>query len=278
MQKFLVGPNVGGAAITFGAVKYLIRKCGEGLDPLWQAMNENPGWPILESHGEVGFVEQDLFSPLLTAWWKYFKGSKTTTEEFLFDGNVRDNSEIGFLYGESSDLRGILIPFIERLEGNFAEFDKANNDTQLRVVEVPDGFFCGVSEDPETGCEVVEEYPKMWHARYDSEYRILAEIKKFCYRDASTTDWFEDGKVYQLADSLKIVLSGNYGVALCKTDERGWYYLFLAKNTYYRTVGDRPKVVFEIVDEHEAKFGLLETFKEAAKVDAYVALIAKIRS
>ena len=40
MQKFLVGTNIGGAAISFGAVKYLIRKCGEGLDPLWQALTK----------------------------------------------------------------------------------------------------------------------------------------------------------------------------------------------------------------------------------------------
>lgn len=276
MQKFLVGPDVGGAAISFGAAKYLVQQCGEGIDPLWQDINEHPDWKISESHGEVGFVEKSVFSPLLTAWWKYYSGSKTCDKEFTFDDNVTDSSEISFLYGESRDMRTVLIPYIERLDGNFYVFDHENNGTPLRIVEVPDGYFCGVMEDPETGCECVEEYPRMWHARYDDEYRVLAEIRKFCYRDAENTVWFEDGKVYEL-EHAKIVLSGDSGVALCNAGDRGEFYLFLTKNTYYRATDDRPRVVFEVVDEHESRFGLPEPFKPAKRIDSFVALIAKLR-
>lgn len=138
MQKFLVCPAVGGAAITFAAVKYLVKNYGEGIDPIFEVLNRNPDG-ISDSHGQVGFVEQDLYSPLLTEWWRLFKSRHTSaSKEFTFAENVTDSSELPFLWGDYAGIRNMLIPFIERMEGHYVMFDKLNNDTPLRVVEVPD--------------------------------------------------------------------------------------------------------------------------------------------
>ena len=272
MQKFLVGPGIGGAAISLGAVKYLVRTCGEGLDPVWEYMNTHPDEKVDESNGEVGFVSKDLFSPLLTEWWRLYRMGHHSDRELAFE-DIADEAEISFLYGEYNSIRDSLIPFVERLKGQYDVLDMENGDTPLRIVEVPDGYFCGVVDDPETGCEVVEEYPRIWHARYDGEYRCLAELKKFCWRDASDTSWLEEDKVYELGHA-RVAFHGDYGVAQCHVVDRNDSYLFLRKNEYHHAVGDRPKVVFEVRDEHESRLPFTNAFRDIGEVETYARLVA----
>lgn len=282
MQKFLVCPAIGGAAITFEAVKYLVKNYGEGIDPIFEVLNRNPDG-ISDSHGQVGFVEQDLYSPLLTEWWRLFKSRHTSaSKEFTFAENVTDSSELPFLWGDYAGIRNMLIPFIERMEGHYVMFDKLNNDTPLRVVEVPDGYYCGISEDPETGCEFVEEYPRLWHARSDDEYKFIALVKRFVAHDASTHDWYVDDKVYDISTVggvVTIVLSGKYGAARCKNDDGEVKYLFLRKNEYYKATGEHPeRVIFEINDLIESRFSLNDPFKDADAVLAYARLVTLLEN
>lgn len=277
MQKFLVCPAVGGAAITFEAVKYLIKEYGEGIDPIFEALNRNPDG-ISESYGQVGFAEQELYSPLLTEWWRLFKSRRTpASKEFTFTETVTGSSELPSLWGFYAGIRNMLIPFIERMEGHYTMFDKLNNDTPLRVVEVPDGYYCGIAEDPESGCEFVEEYPRLWHARSDDEYKFIALVKRFVAHDASKHDWYADGNVYDISTVggvVTIVLSGKYGAARCKNDDGEVKYLFLRKNEYYMATAEHPwRVIFEINDLIESRFSLNDPFKEADAVLAYARLV-----
>ena len=274
MQKFLVCPAIGGAAITFGAAKFLVRHCGEGIDPAWQYMNENPGLRVTESHGQVGYVGRDIYSPLLTEWWRLFRMSRAKASgSFTFGDNVCDKSELTFLWGDYAGIRDMLLPFVERLDGDYATFDQLNNNTPLRIVEVPDGYYCGISEDPETGCEFVEEHSMIWHARFDEEYAAIAKVRRFCAHDASTADWYEDGHVYDL-DGVSLVLSGVYGAARLSTREDGAKYMFLKRNEYYRATPEHPwKCAFEINDLHESKFRLSRTFTDAGDAVAYARLV-----
>ena len=282
MQKFLVGPSVGGASITFGAVRYLIRTVGEGLDPLWQYMNEHPSDnAISESNGSVGYVDKDLFSPLMSAWWKHFKSHRHIPDgrEFDFDTNISDDSELAFLWGEHAEMRKMLIPFIERLEGEFAEFDRLNGKTPLRVVEVPDGYYCIVADDYETGCEYVEEISRTWGAMHDDEYRAVAAVRKFVAHDASKHDWYEEDKVYSLGGSILLVLSGKYGAARCTIGDGNTRYLFLRKNEYYCATEEHPeKTTFEINNIPSSKFALDEPFVDGDRALAYAKLVGLLES
>ena len=279
MQKFLVCPAAGGASISFAAVKYLIRECGEGLDPTWQYMNDHLGEHVSESGGKVGFPGEGLYSPLLTEWWKQFKRRRADNVAGLtFAGLVSDNSTLSFLWAEAACIRKMLVPFIERLAGHYAMFDLMNNNTPLRIVEVPDGYYCGVTEDSETGCEFVEEYPRIWHARSDDEYMAIAAVKQFVAHDASKGDWYQELKVYDLSTGgcgIKLVLSGKYGAARCINGEGEKKYLFLTRNEYYKATEDHPeRVIFEINNLVESRFTPDNTFVDAKEAVAYAKLVA----
>ena len=277
MQKFLVCPVPGGASLTFAAVKYLIKTCGEGIDPLFQYMNEHPGEHVAESDGQIGYPGEGLYSPLLTEWWKQFKRRRADAAGLTFAGLVSDNSTLSFLWAEAADIRKMLVPFVERLEGRYAMLDLMNNNVPLRVVDVPDGFCCGVTEDSETGCEFVEEYPRLWHARSDDEYKFIAQVKKFITRDASKQDWYEEGKVYDIGTvdgKVMLVLSGKYGAARCVNGEGDVKYLFLKKNEYYRATEEHPeRVIFEINNLVESRFTPNYTFVDAKEAVAYAKLV-----
>lgn len=283
MQKFLVCPAVGGAAISFAAVKYLIRECGDGIDPLYRYMNDHPGEHVSESGGKVGFPGEGLYSPLLTEWWRLFSSRRITHgQELTFDDLVSDTTTLSFLWGEVARIRDMLVPFIERLDGHYAMFDIMNDKTPLRIVEVPDGYHCGVTEDPETGCEFVEEYPKIWHARDDDDYAFIAAVKKFCAHDASKHDWYNEHEVYDLRTdrgTVSLVLSGKYGVARCTNAEAEVKYMFIRKNEYYRPTDDHPeKAIFEICNLVQNRFSVQPVLVDAEQVLEYARLTALLET
>jgi len=285
MQKFLVCPAVGGASVTFGALLYLIKTHGDGLDPLYRYMAEHPDEKLSESQGEVGYPEHGLSSPLLTAWWKLFTGSRprpVNGNPPAFADTVHEYSELHCLWGDNGNIRCMLVPFVERCCGDYRLLDRHNNNTPLRIVEVPDGYHCGVTEDPETGCEFVEEYPKIWHARDDDDYAFIAAVKKFCAHDASKHDWYNEHEVYDLRTNrgtVSLVLSGKYGVARCTNAEAEVKYMFIRKNEYYRPTDDHPeKAIFEICNLVQNRFSVQPVLVDAEQVLEYARLTALLET
>lgn len=280
MQKFLIGTGIGGAALSFGALCYLIKTCGEGLDPIYRVLSRNPALQnqiLATKDGVVGFLG-DCYSPLLTAWWKHYRDMHHSEKDFKFEGNVFPESEISFLHGDAGELRDMAIPFIERLEGVYAEFDEANNGTPMRVVEVPDGYFCGIMEDPETGIECVEEYPQTWQSMSDEEYRCLAAIRKFAGREADDGSWYKDDTVYEIGRDVRIAFHGNVALAYCSDmgdDEPK--YVFLRKNEYYIATKDHPKVVFEVQGIQRSKLIFNTVFHDASDFEGYAYLMQIVK-
>lgn len=277
MQKFLIGTGIGGAALSFGALCYLIKHYGKDLDPIYQAMNDNPLRKIVaNSDGEVGFPGE-CYSPLLTAWWKHYRERHNSAKDFDFETNVSPQSELSYLNGESGKLRDMVIPFIERLDGEYAEFDDANNDTPMRIIEVPDGYFCGILEDPETGIECVEEYPQTWCAMSDPEYRCLSAIRKFVHRDAEDDSWYQDDKVYDIGGGVRIAFHENVALAYCTDMEGEDKYVFLRKNEYYIATEDHPKVVFEVQGIQRTKLIFNTVFHDASDFEGYACLVPLLK-
>ena len=283
MQKFLVCQAVGGASVTFGALAFLIKDYGDGLDPTHMAMNECPG-KVTESDGRIGYPARGVFSPLLTKWWTCYSEqyARLHDGERLEFGAVKDDSCIRLRMANASEIRDMLVPYVERMRGHYAMLDELNGGTPLRVVEVPDGYLCTVLEDPETGCEYVEELRRVWNTRSDDEYRFIANVQGFIARDASKHDWYEEDTLYDLSTvrgRVGLVISGKYGVARCETDEGNVTYLFIRRNEYYRATPDHPeKVMFEIVGLNQCALVTENPFKDAEEVLAYAKLALELEN
>jgi hypothetical protein len=240
-------------------------------------MNDNPLRKIVaNSDGEVGFPGE-CYSPLLTAWWKHYRERHNSVKDFDFETNVSPQSELSYLNGESGKLRDMVIPFIERLDGEYAEFDDANNDTPMRIVEVPDGYFCGILEDSETGIECVEEYPQTWCAMSDPEYRCLAAIRKFVHRDAEDDSWYQDDKVYDIGGGVRIAFHENVALAYCTDMGDEDKYVFLRKSEYYIATEDHPRVVFEVQGLQRTKLIFNTVFHDASDFEGYACLVPLLK-
>jgi hypothetical protein len=237
MQKFLIGPDICGASVSFGALCYLIRTVGDGLDLLHSYMKEHPDEPLGESSGKVGYPALNLYSPLLTQWFEMM-------EDVQFS-DVRPDTSLHCLYGAKDAIRDSLLPFVERLEGDYTGLDAANNGSQLRIVEVPDGYFCGVTSDSDTGSESVQEYSNVWNAMDDREYRALNEVRKFCNGGQAEGKWPESGVIHELG-SAKLAVDGDLAVARIINRHGKPEYMFLSKNHYYCARNGRPAVLFEV--------------------------------
>lgn len=62
-----------------------------------------------------------------------------------------------------------LVAGIERLEGDYRKFDRANKGCSLRIARVPKWIAWELDADPEFGSECITEHHRSWHA--DTEYR-----------------------------------------------------------------------------------------------------------
>lgn len=106
--------------------------------------------------------------------------------------------------------RNMLIPFVETLEGNYAELDEVNDGCRLRLVEVPYGHSCYISEDSELGTEFVEEWPESWRAPQDERMKVsIALDKMLCgYKYSQENSYIENED-----KSIQCAFTEKYGLA-----------------------------------------------------------------
>ena len=268
MQKFVVGPGIGGASISWGAAKYLVQM--NKSDPVYGAKPDEIGCsPINEKEGDVGVLEKDLFSPLLSAWWHKYVERFPETRFVELD----DAADLFLGTWSGSPVRELLVPYLDCLNGDYARLDTLNGGVELRIAEVPEGYQCGVIEDPDTGCEVVEEYPRIWHALPDDEYRFVRLVRNFCSSaERDPGEFARQDFVYEIS-GLKIALHGDYGMAKCRMNDGGCSYLLLKKNTYYCATEDHGKECYEILGDRENKFSLPRLFRGDEEMKAYFSLL-----
>ena len=278
MQKFVVSPSIGGASLTWGAVKFLSRLTNSEDVP-YDAAYELKDSELSESNGEVGCPETSTYSPLLSMWWSYYHDRHKDDSFCGLQGD--DSVYLGCSYAKP--LRDMLAPFLEELGGDYSKLDSLNDGCELRIVEAPDGYHCGVVEDPETGCEVVEEYPRIWVAMKDDEYRFIRIVREVCREASEKRKWNCNATclVYDWTTgdgySVKIATHKEYAVAKCTKDGEVSY-LFLKKNTYYKKTDDHGQECYEIVGDKENKFRLPVLFHPGNEVKAYCELIAFIET
>ena len=258
MQKFLVGPGIGGAHLTWKGVKTLVFKFGMGIDLLY---GFNPDM-LFESYGQVGI--NDMFSPLLSLWWQKFH-ERYSDKAF---GMLEDDYTLRLGYGDD-DIREKIIPFIEAMQGDYAEFDEANDDCQLRVVEVPEGYQCIIVEDPEMGCETVQEAARMWPVPRDDEWRAILAVRRFCHDAEMHPEARIEDRIPYSCVGVTMMFLGDYGVARSTKGD----YMFLKKNTYYKANDDHGKECFEIIGDRPNRFITERPVKDGEAVLAYAELV-----
>ena len=256
MQKFVIGPGIGGAYVTWRGVKALVFEHGEGLDPLYGYGTEDL---LYESHGQVCI--HDRFSPLLTEWFKLFH--ETDPDTALKNIEPDDSINLGYC---TEHIREMLLPFIESLEGDYEQFDKENDGNELRIVEVPDGYDCRVYQEDETGCESVQECSKMWLAPKDDVWKDILSVRKFCKQFEKEPA--REGYVYTYKD-VQIAFMDGYGIAQRKNGE----VMLLKKNTYYRATDDHGTECYEIEGDHPNKFSVPKITRSPEEMKAYFELM-----
>ncbi len=256
MQKFIIGPGIGGAYVTWRGVKALVFEHGEGLDPLYGYGTEDL---LYESHGQVCI--HDRFSPLLTEWFKLFH--ETDPDTALENIEPDDSINLGYC---TEHIREMLLPFIESLEGDYEQFDQENDGNELRIVEVPDGYDCRVYQEDETGCESVQECSKMWLAPKDDVWKDILSVRKFCKQFEKEPA--REGYVYTYKD-VQIAFMDGYGIAQRKNGE----VMFLKKNTYYRATDDHGTVCYDIEGDRPNKFSEHKIIRRPEEMKAYFELM-----
>ena len=110
----------------------------------------------------------------------------------------------------SDSFRNLLIPFVETLEGNYAELDEVNDGCFLRLVEVPYGHSCHISADSELGTEYVEEWHESWRAPQDLRLKFSIALDKMLrgYEYSQENSYIEnEGK------TIQCVFTEKYGLA-----------------------------------------------------------------
>lgn len=131
----------------------------------------------------------------------------------------------------SDEFRSLLIPFIEKLNGDFSDLDRINDGNLLRIVEVPYGHACYISSDSETGYESVEECHETWHAPKDENLKCRIALEKML-------DGYKYDKEHSFIESedksIQCVFTENYGLAKTPVG-----YCPLKQYTYY--AGPRAK-------------------------------------
>lgn len=259
MQKFVIGPGIGGASLTWGAAKYLAFKGGLGIDPLYgmDPAGLHMGYYL------VGIMENK--STLLSMWWQKFHERDT---DAVFE-KLEDDDYVS-IDTTDTEFRELLLPYLEALHGKYEELDTANKGDQLRYVEVPDGYCCGVYSDGETGCETVQEHVRMWPVPRDDEFRDILSVRKFCEEAEMfpETCSIQDLYIYG-AGAVVLAFKGKYGMARRGNGD----VMFLKKNTYYRATDDHGKDCFEIVDDKPNKFSLPHVCHSNEEIRAYAELL-----
>lgn len=110
----------------------------------------------------------------------------------------------------SDSFRNLLIPFVETLEGNYAELDEVNDGCFLRLVEVPYGHSCYISADSELGTEYVEEWHESWRAPHDVRLKFSIALDKMLrgYKYSQENSYIENED-----KTIQCVFTEKYGLA-----------------------------------------------------------------
>ena len=258
MQKFVIGPCIGGASLPWGAAKYLAFNAGN-IDAL---VGKNPA-DLTEGYFLVGIG--NLKSGILSSWWEHYHEGNTKAKF-----NELDDDDYVIIDTTDTEFRELLLPYLEALQGKYEELDKANRGDQLRYVEVPDGYCCGIYSDGETGCETVQEHVRMWPAPRDDEFRDILSVRKFCEEAEMfpETHPIQDLYIYG-AGAAVLAFKGNYGMARRGNGD----VMFLKKHTYFRATDDHGKECFEIVGDKPSKFSVQDVCHSNEEIRAYAELL-----
>lgn len=158
MQRFVVGPDICGLTLTKGAVMYLASISMSSTSPK----------DVVENR-------------LVQSWYKLFTDRYGLVQTKHIPYRTKKFDKLPFkaeleipLY---SCIRGMLLPYLDLLEGDYSELYKRNGYHTIAICEVPDGISCHISADSETGSEFVEENRRYFSANAnDSWVKAKAQI------------------------------------------------------------------------------------------------------
>ena len=285
MQQFLIGPGIGGAMLTKAALEYIICR-HRRRDNLTFEMS-----PITKSNGEiedyvwVQYSDSDRCEcePLYTEWWNLYK--KFYKTEFK---DVPNDGMISLPFMGVSEIRDLILMYLIQdsynpyIPKDVAEkMDSLNGGYELRVVNVPDGYQCIITDDPEYGTESVQECTKIWNADIDADGFTKQQIKNFAWIESLsvTADRFPDtitvdgattvGEPISFKD-LVIAKKGDRAVVYSKLNDK---VAFLKKAEYFRDTLDHPDKWFEIVGEVTNKFQTNTLFHDISELYDYYDLV-----
>jgi hypothetical protein len=285
MQQFLIGPGIGGAKLTKAALEYIICR-HRRRDNLTFEMS-----PYTKPNGEtedyvwVYYPDSDRCEcePLYTEWWNIYK--KFYKTEFK---DVPSDGMISLPFMGVSDIRDLIVmylvldPYNPFIPKDVAEkMDKLNGGYELRVVEVPDGYQCLITDDQDYGTESVQECARIWNADIDADGFTKQQIKNFAYIESlsATTDRFPDTITVDGATTvgepiifkdLVIAKKGERAVVYSKLNDK---VAFLKKAEYFRDTLDHPSKWFEIVGEVTNKFQTNTLFHDISELYDYYDLV-----
>lgn len=269
MQHFLISPSVGGAIFTKAALEFIIKET-EIIPPIGFIESDGIVYSMYDSEK---FPERlPTACPLYSEWWHIYTSQ--------YPGSVFSELE-GSNYIDippHSDFRDLIVLHIlpsgytYRNADFFKKLDEANNGTELRIVDVPDGYHCFIVADPEYDCESVQELGRTWVPMTDERMLTKQLFIKFSH-DFSTgggtlEGYNTEGTPFKYED-LVIAIQGEHGAVYSKISNEMF---FIRMSTYFCETADHPKEWFEIVGETYGKLQTWPAFHDIETVKSYVSL------
>ncbi len=270
MQRFLVGPCIGGATLTKAAIEFIIKK--NSVAKIVSFDDDGYGNVYVAYEDPNRLTQCD---GLYTEWYQHYCKFYNNTPLKDIEPNKSINLPL------NSDLRDLVVMYMvsqnydSLLPRDYVEeLDRLNDGNPLRIVEVPDGYHCHISCDDEFGHEYVQEFSRIWGADDDSESFTEQQIKRFSriYEEGfriKTLDQFGVGEYMDLLIAIK----GDRAVVYSKLSK---HFAFLKKNTYYTATNDHPKVWFEIIGNMNQKYQTTPMFFTVESVNEYYDLVGKM--
>lgn len=270
MQRFLVGPGMGGAKLTKAAIEFIIKK--NSVSQIDSFSDDGYG-NVFVSY--VNPERMPTCDALYTEWYKHY----CSVHQAIPLDQIKPNKLIDLPI--HSDIRDLVIMYMvnslydsllprEYIE----ELDQLNNGYELRIIEVPDGYHCHIVNDMECGYESVEEFSRMWVVGHDSESFTKQQIKRFAkiYADGFRIKNLDQFGVGEFMDLL-IVVQDNRAVVFSKLSKQ---FAFLKKTTYHTANNDHPKEWFEIIGDINFKYQTVPLFFDVESVQEYYDLVGKM--
>lgn len=292
MQRFLIGPSIGGAKLTKAAVEYIIRY-ERGLhrsitfEMAIDVNNHDEKFENVYANYTDSNEGRYVYEPLYTEWWRIYRHYH---ENVKFE-DVPSDAMIDLPTMGVSEIRDLIMmylvksPYGSTISKELAsELDKLNNGYELRIVEVPDGYQCIIMDDQEYGTEAVHECTKMWNADQDNDGFSKQQIKEFAYYESQSNgkSVFPDTIIVNGATTvgdpivykdLIIAKKGDRAVVYSKLNGK---LAFLKRNKYYCETAGHPIEWFEIVGDELNKFQLHQIFHDFETIHEYYSLIQAV--